>query len=238
MRRYRLLLLRRDPGGSGLGTLRRPPAAHRAMPDLPRRVVGAAAVAGDLPVLVPGVPGLSGDRRRRRPVDQAAPHDRQGIRRVLGAGRLSRGCRTRPGPADQDPSGVLQYAVSEYLEWFEDAYFLFTVRIFDASAARRNTNPKKVYCIDHALIASVSSGILVNSGHLLENLVFTALRRRHAEIQYYRTRSGREVDFVVPRRGRRGSGSRLAAVSSRWCRPGGSCSRPIPPANGSEPPRP
>ena len=98
---------------------------------------------------------------------------------------------------------VPKAAVSEYLEWFEDAYFLFTVRIFDASAARRNANPKKVYCIDHALVTSVASGILVNSGHLLENLVFAALRRRYPEIHYHRTRTGREVDFVVPRRGRR-----------------------------------
>ena len=82
------------------------------------------------------------------------------------------------------------------------AYFLFTVRIFDASAARRNVNPKKVYCIDYALVTSVASGILVNSGHLLENLVYTALRRRYQEIHYYRTRTGHEVDFVVPRRGR------------------------------------
>lgn len=93
-------------------------------------------------------------------------------------------------------------AVSDYLEWFEDAYFLFTVRIFDASLARSNTNPKKVYCIDHALVTSVSSGILVNSGHLLENLVFTALRRLHMNIFYYKTRTGREVDFIVPMRGR------------------------------------
>ncbi len=93
-------------------------------------------------------------------------------------------------------------AVSDYLEWFEDAYFLFTVRIFDASLARSNTNPKKVYCVDHALVTSVSSGILVNYGHLLENLVFTALRRHHPEIYYYKTKIGREVDFVVPLRGR------------------------------------
>jgi predicted AAA+ superfamily ATPase len=91
-------------------------------------------------------------------------------------------------------------AVSDYLEWFEDAFFLFTVRIFDASLARSNTNPKKVYCIDHALVNSVSSGILVNSGHLLENLVFTALRRLHPGIYYYRTKTGREVDFIVPMR--------------------------------------
>lgn len=89
-------------------------------------------------------------------------------------------------------------AVSDYLEWFEDAYFLFTTRIFDASLARSNTNPKKIYCVDHALVTSVSSGILVNSGHLLENLVFTALRRLYPSIYYYKTKNGREVDFIVP----------------------------------------
>ncbi len=93
-------------------------------------------------------------------------------------------------------------AVSSWLEWFEDAYFLYTVSVFDASLARRNTNPKKVYCVDHALVRSVSSGILVNSGHLLENLVFVALRRNHPELYYFKTRGGREVDFVVPGRGR------------------------------------
>lgn len=88
-------------------------------------------------------------------------------------------------------------AVSDYLEWFEDAYILFTVRIFDASLARANTNPKKIYCIDHALVRSISSGILTNSGHLLENLVFVALRRVAREIFYFKSKSGREVDFVA-----------------------------------------
>jgi len=88
-------------------------------------------------------------------------------------------------------------AVSDYVAWFEDAYFLFTVRVFDASAARANANPKKIYCIDHAMVTSVASGILINSGHLLENLVFTALRRITSEIFYYKTKTGREVDFIV-----------------------------------------
>ncbi|MFP4510684.1 MAG: ATP-binding protein [Spirochaetaceae bacterium] len=92
-------------------------------------------------------------------------------------------------------------AVSDYLEWFEDAYILFTVRIFDASVARANTNPKKIYCIDHSLVRSISSGILVNSGRLLENLVFTALRRVTTDIFYYKTRAGREVDFILGRPG-------------------------------------
>ena len=88
-------------------------------------------------------------------------------------------------------------AVADYLEWFEDAYVLFTVRIFDASLARANTNPKKIYCVDHGLVKSVSSGILVNSGHLLENLVFTGLRRITPDISYFKTRAGREVDFIA-----------------------------------------
>ncbi|MBN2497747.1 MAG: ATP-binding protein [Deltaproteobacteria bacterium] len=92
---------------------------------------------------------------------------------------------------------VPKASVADYLAWLEDAYVFFAVRIFDPSLARANTNPKKIYCIDHALATSVGSGILVNSGHLLENLVFTALRRSTPEIFYYRSRSGREVDFVV-----------------------------------------
>jgi hypothetical protein len=54
---------------------------------------------------------------------------------------------------------------------------LFTVRIYDASIARSSANPKRIYCIDHAFVQSTSSGILTNSRHMLENLVFIALRR-------------------------------------------------------------
>jgi predicted AAA+ superfamily ATPase len=92
---------------------------------------------------------------------------------------------------------VPKSTVSDYLEWFEDAYFLFTVRIFDASLARSKTNPKKIYCIDHALVTSVSPGILVNFGHLLENLVFTALRRVSPDIYYCKTKGSLEVDFIA-----------------------------------------
>lgn len=88
-------------------------------------------------------------------------------------------------------------AVSSYVEWFEDAYFMFTVRIFDASLTRSKTAPKKIYCIDHSFVRSISSGILLNSGHLLENVVFIALRRLSPGIYYYKTQKGREVDFIM-----------------------------------------
>jgi len=88
-------------------------------------------------------------------------------------------------------------AVANYLTWFEDAYFLFTVRLFSASYGRSNVNPKKIYSIDHALIRSVTSGILVNNGHLLENIVFIALRRQKGDIYYYKTAANQEIDFFV-----------------------------------------
>ena len=97
---------------------------------------------------------------------------------------------------------VPKSSVSDYLEWFEDAFFLFTVRIFDASLAKANTNPKKIYCVDHSMVTSVASGILVNSGKLLENLVFAALRRINQDIYYYKTNGGREVDFLLQKTNR------------------------------------
>lgn len=100
---------------------------------------------------------------------------------------------------------VPKATVSDYLAWFEDAYFLFSVRLFDASVTRSLANPKKVYCIDHAMVVSMASGTSVNAGHLLENWVFITLRRQYRDIYYYRTKGGREVDFIVPKQ----DGSRL-----------------------------
>ncbi len=88
-------------------------------------------------------------------------------------------------------------AVADYLTWFEDAYFLFTVRLYSASYGKSNANPKKIYAADHALIRSVTSGILVNSGHLLENLVYIALRRKKGDIYYYKTAANQEIDFLI-----------------------------------------
>ncbi|MFH1159566.1 MAG: ATP-binding protein [bacterium] len=92
---------------------------------------------------------------------------------------------------------VPKNSVAEYLAWFEDAFFLFTIRIFSTSYSKSNVNPKKIYCIDHALIRSVTSGVLVNSGHLLENIVFVALRRLNNSIYYYKTSANQEIDFLV-----------------------------------------
>jgi hypothetical protein len=92
---------------------------------------------------------------------------------------------------------VRKSSVVDWLVAFEDAGLLFSVNIFSSSPTRISVNPRKAYCIDHALAASVSSGILTNRDSLLENLVFTALRRVTSEIFDYKTKTGREVDLVA-----------------------------------------
>ncbi|MFZ0240712.1 MAG: ATP-binding protein, partial [Desulfobacterales bacterium] len=92
---------------------------------------------------------------------------------------------------------VRKSSVVDWLVAFEDAGLLFSVNIFSSSPTRISVNPRKVYCVDHALAASVSSGILTNRDSLLENLVFTALRRMTPEIFYHKTKTGREVDLVA-----------------------------------------
>ena len=88
-------------------------------------------------------------------------------------------------------------SVVDWLAAFEDAGLLFSVNIFSNLPTRISVNPRKVYCIDHALAVSISSGILSNRDSLLENLVFTALHRVTPEIFYHKTKTGREVDFVA-----------------------------------------
>lgn len=88
-------------------------------------------------------------------------------------------------------------SVVDWLVGFEDAGLLFSVNIFSNSPTRISVNPRKVYCIDHALVTSISSGILTKRDSLLENLVFTALRRVTPEIFFHKTKTGREVDLVA-----------------------------------------
>lgn len=76
-------------------------------------------------------------------------------------------------------------------------FLFFSLKIYDSSLARVARNPRKIYNIDHSLIKSCNSGLLLNKGHMLENIVFIELKRRYKEIYYYKTQSGKEVDFIV-----------------------------------------
>lgn len=87
--------------------------------------------------------------------------------------------------------------VAQYLQWLEDAYFLFTIPVYSASVARQSRELRKVYCVDHAMANTLSNGVLKNRGQMLENMVFVHLRRYTQQVYYYKTQNALEVDFMA-----------------------------------------
>ncbi len=86
----------------------------------------------------------------------------------------------------------------EYLDYFEDAYLVCSVPIFDFSTRKRQVNPKKIYCTDTGIIASYSMKPATELSSCLENAVYLQLRRMAPEhIFYYKTNTGKEVDFIA-----------------------------------------
>jgi len=88
-------------------------------------------------------------------------------------------------------------ALHEYLGHLADAYLFFQVFLCTRSERARMVNPRKIYAIDPGLVHACSRSIRPEWGHLLENFVFLELRRHNSLIEYYKTSSGREVDFLV-----------------------------------------
>jgi len=110
-----------------------------------------------------------------------------------------------------NPSGSISYnrlkeqlrlgsinTVTSYVEYMENSWLLFTVNRYAYSVKRQQIAPKKVYCIDTGMVNSVGFRFSPNTGKLLENMVFLALRQQTQEIYYYVTHSGYEVDFYLP----------------------------------------
>lgn len=90
--------------------------------------------------------------------------------------------------------------VKSYVEYLENSWLVFAMRVYDYSVKRQQVAPKKVYAIDTGLTNAVGFFFSPNTGRLLENLVFLALRRQSQEIYYYTTPAGFEVDFYIPER--------------------------------------
>jgi len=88
--------------------------------------------------------------------------------------------------------------VKSYIDYLQASWLLFVVNRHDYSVRRQQVGPKKVYGIDTGLLCKVGFAFSPNTGRLLENLVYLALRRRAQEIHYYVSATGREVDFYLP----------------------------------------
>ena len=88
--------------------------------------------------------------------------------------------------------------VKKYIEYLENSWLLFTMNVYDYSVKRQQIAAKKMYCIDTGLAEAVGFAFSANTGRLIENMVFLALRRSTREIYYYTSPAGFEVDFYLP----------------------------------------
>ena len=88
--------------------------------------------------------------------------------------------------------------VKSYVDYMENSWLIFTLNVYAYSVKRQQIAPKKVYCIDTGLASTVGFSFPPNTGKLLENLVFLALRRQTQDIFYLSTPGGYEVDFYLP----------------------------------------
>ncbi len=92
---------------------------------------------------------------------------------------------------------VAKNSLLAYLEHVQDAYLCFPVEIYDRSVRRRQVNERKLYVIDLGLQRAFTLGQTADQGRYLESLVFMQLRRQGHRPDYYRTKVGHEVDFII-----------------------------------------
>jgi len=94
------------------------------------------------------------------------------------------------------------YAISKnslyaFMEYFEDAYCIFSVSAFHLSGRKSSLKPQKIYPVDQGLITAYSIERDYQQGPALESLVFSSLIRRTKQLHYFITQKGQEVDFFV-----------------------------------------
>jgi predicted AAA+ superfamily ATPase len=96
----------------------------------------------------------------------------------------------------KSPSTVL-----DYFSYFETSYLIQLLPKFSFSAKSQMLAPKKVYVCDTGLIRAGAILLSENYGYLLENIIFSHLRRQSKELFYY-NENNRECDFVELEQGR------------------------------------
>jgi hypothetical protein len=87
--------------------------------------------------------------------------------------------------------------IKNYIEAFEEVFLFFKVSFFDFSVKRQIYNPGKIYINDIGFSNVLGFNFSKNLGHIFENIVFQELKRRNKEVYYWKSKSGKEVDFVI-----------------------------------------
>lgn len=89
------------------------------------------------------------------------------------------------------------HTVENYVKYISEAFIVFVVDRFSFKLAEQIKSPKKVYSYDTGMAKSVRFAVTPDTGKFIENIVAIELLRRDIEPYFYRTRNGKEIDFVI-----------------------------------------
>lgn len=88
--------------------------------------------------------------------------------------------------------------IKNYIEYLENSWLNFNMNVYAYSEKRQQIAAKKVYSIDNGLVNEIGFSFSPNTGKLMKNAAYLALRRKTHEIYYYTAPAGYEVDFYLP----------------------------------------
>jgi predicted AAA+ superfamily ATPase len=92
---------------------------------------------------------------------------------------------------------INQQTVSDYISYLQEVYLFDIIHRFDYSLKTQHSYDKKAYIVDVGLAGAISFSFSQNQGRILENIVFSELKRRKHEIYYHKEK--KECDFIVKR---------------------------------------
>jgi predicted AAA+ superfamily ATPase len=85
--------------------------------------------------------------------------------------------------------------VKNYTLFLESVFLLFEVYKYDYSLKKQFVSNKKIFSIDNGLRNQVAFKHSSDKGRLLENMIFTELKRRRKNVFYFKEKN--ECDFVL-----------------------------------------
>lgn len=130
---------------------------------------------------------------------------RYGIKEVSSLQRLANFLMQNVGnkfSASKIKQAISVNATNTILNWcnyLANSYLFLFVEKYSYSVRSQMVSPKKIYAADTGLAYSLSTHSMTDEGHLLENLVYIALRNQYPHICYFEGKG--ECDFVVVEKG-------------------------------------
>ncbi|MEM3555600.1 MAG: ATP-binding protein [Candidatus Micrarchaeia archaeon] len=87
--------------------------------------------------------------------------------------------------------------VERFSYYLEEAYLVYFLRRFSFKVKKQEKSARKIYVIDQGLSNAYGLKFSANVGRVMENVVLLELLKNGAQVYYWKSQTGKEVDFVI-----------------------------------------